>query len=305
MGSGWFRTDEQMSLIELLERLALEGQVEQARWLLARLPEDAPLDWRNLAVALTLRLADRVPQGATVVGIGGGQGAGKTTLSRLLVTALDAAELAAVSLSLDDFYLSRAQRRSLSEQVHPLLSTRGVPGTHEVDRACRVLETLKSRGACRLPLFDKAADERRPPAAEPLAGPGLDVVIFEGWCVGAPAQPAARLVEPVNQLERREDPDGRWRRFVNDRLAADYARLWALIDELLYLQVPGVESVIRWRTEQEQAHPPAQRMDAAALARFVAHYERLTRWMLETLPGHADLVGVLDENHRLIDLIRS
>ena len=83
----------------------------------------------------------------------------------------------------------------------------------------------------------------------------------------------------------------------NDALAADYARLNARFDHLTFLAVPGIEAVRRWRADQEQSLPADRRMSAAALARFIAHYERLTRWMLADVPARADLTVELKESH--------
>jgi len=174
-----------------------------------------------------------------------------------------------------------------------------VPGTHDVALAVSVIDGIRAGRSVGVPVFDKAADDRLPDAGRRLIEPGVDLVVFEGWCVGASAQPPASLAEPVNDLERREDANGRWRRFVNGALASDYPSLWARLDALLYLAVPDMAAVRRWRTEQEQQHPPARRMTPEAVTRFVAHYERLTRWMLATLPDTADMVGFLDENHAL------
>jgi len=119
-----------------------------------------------------------------------------------------------------------------------------------------------------------------------------DVVIFEGWCVGARPQPRDALRAPINALERDEDPDGRWRSFVNTALAAAYPPLFEAHDALVLLQAPGFEVVAGWRAQQEARlrERTGGGMDAAQIARFVAHYERLTRWILEEMPARADAV---------------
>lgn len=288
-----------MDFERLAECFDLDGGTGQARALCAALPAQAPPDWRSLAALLAVGWVGVGRTGAPrVLGISGGQGAGKTTLADLLVRSLAAQGRRAVALSLDDFYLPKSDRELLGRTVHPLLVTRGVPGTHDVALAVAVIDGLRAGRAVRAPAFDKAADDRQPGAGRSI-GSGIDLVIFEGWCVGALPQPQAALNEPVNDLERQEDGDGRWRRFVNRALTADYPALWQRLDALLYLQVPDLAAVLRWRTEQEQQHPPARRMSPAAITRFVAHYERLTRWMLATLPATADMVGLLDENHGL------
>ncbi|MGE0624675.1 MAG: hypothetical protein AB7I04_03490 [Pseudomonadales bacterium] len=289
-----------MDFEQLAECLEPPGGVQTTLALRDTLPADAPADWRNLAALLALDLDHRGPHGSPVVlGISGGQGAGKTTLSDLLVRALAACGRRGVAMSLDDFYLTRAERQRLARTVHPLLATRGVPGTHDVALALEILDGIREGRPVPVPSFDKATDDRLPAERSRPIEPGVDVVIFEGWCVGAPPQPDAALTDPVNELERREDADGRWRRFVNGALAADYPPLWRRLDVLLYLAVPDMAAVRRWRAGQEQQHPPARRMSPAAIDRFVDHYERLTRWMLTVLPDTADMVGLLDENHAL------
>ncbi len=296
-----------MELTDLERRLGLAGDEQRRKvsTVLDLLSANAPQDWRQLAAVLAVR--ERLQRdrsgftGCRVLGISGGQGAGKSTLAALLVEAVGAAGGRAASCSLDDFYLTRTDRQGLARSVHPLLATRGVPGTHDVTLACAVIDSLVSGRGSEIPVFDKAADDRLAEGRR-LALP-LDVLIFEGWCVGAPAQPAAALHEPINSLEAQEDPAGDWRRYVNDQLRTVYPPLWQRLDSLLYLQVPSIEAVVRWRTQQEQNYPPGRRMPAAEIVRFVAHYERLTRWMGEILPGSAQLLGLLNENHGLEDLI--
>ena len=77
-----------------------------------------------------------------IIGINGSQGSGKSTLADYLCTMLNERyQLRCVSLSLDDFYLTKLERQQLASQVHPLLETRGVPGTHDIPLA---LETIAS-----------------------------------------------------------------------------------------------------------------------------------------------------------------
>ncbi|MFV2089433.1 MAG: ATP-binding cassette domain-containing protein [Pseudomonadales bacterium] len=240
----------------------------------------------------------------------GASGSGKSTLAGLIELAASILGLRAANLSLDDFYLTRAEREHLARTVHPLLVTRGVPGTHDVGLACQVIEGLKSGIDQRCPRFDKARDDRRLSSNQEdeedqyrvIVAP-IDVVIFEGWCVGAPAMKEESLATPLNELERNEDADARWRRFVNDQLEVHYPPLWELIDELLFLDVPSISAVVRWRGEQESHYSPAARMNSEELARFVAHYERITLAMKATMSEVADMIGFLDENHNLRDLV--
>ncbi len=231
------------------------------------------------------------------VAISGAQGSGKTTLARILADELVRVGVTAVACSLDDFYLTRAQREALSRAEHPLLMTRGVPGTHDVELCRRVLDGLTRRPTA-MPIFDKGLDDRIDRDAWPVAGP-FDVVVIEGWCLGARPQTDEDLRAPINELERSEDADCRFRRFVNAALASRYQDLFRQFDELVFLQVPDFASVVRWRNEQEQQIPKPRRMTAAQLKRFTAHYERLTRWMKEDVPSRADLTVLLDTGHAI------
>jgi len=229
------------------------------------------------------------------VGLCGAQGSGKSTIAQAIATRFPRC----ATLSLDDLYLTRAERLALSRDVHPLFATRGVPGTHDIGLGLATFDALAERRAVRLPRFDKGADDRAPVDDWPAAPFECDLVLFEGWCVGAVPQVEDALVQPVNALESTEDSDGRWREAVNRALGGAYQALFARLDILILLAAPDWETVGRWREEQEarlrgKAPDAPQLMSEAAVARFVAHYERLTRHVLDEMPGRADLVLWLD-----------
>ncbi len=224
-----------------------------------------------------------------VVGLAGAQGSGKSTMAPRLAGRLAATGLRAHVLALDDFYLTHDERAELARSVHPLLATRGVPGTHDIALLNGVLDSLLAGSSAAVPRFDKTADDRAPDECQ-ITG-RVDVVLLEGWCIGARPQPAAALVDPVNALERDEDANGLWRQWVNARLATDYAALFARLAARILLRAPAFDVVLAWRTEQERALPSAG-MEISAIRRFVDHYERITRWMMEDEP--ADLVLDLD-----------
>jgi D-glycerate 3-kinase len=246
-----------------------------------------------------------------VLGLCGAQGSGKSTLADAIIEQAALRGLAAAVLSLDDLYFSRAEREALAREVHPLLRTRGVPGTHDVALGLAVLDALARGEEAVLTRFDKAQDDRLPEAQWDRAPAGCDLLVFEGWCVGARPQPDAALARPVNALEAQEDPDGRWRAYANAMLAGPYQALFARIDALVLLAAPCFEVVFDWRLQQEaklreRVGPgPSVVMDAAGLARFIAHYERLTRHILAEMPARADVVVRLDENRRPLAISRN
>ncbi|MGZ3297486.1 MAG: kinase [Asticcacaulis sp.] len=243
-----------------------------------------------------------------ITGICGCQGSGKSTLSQTVSDQLQARGIKTIVISIDDLYLTRAQRRMLAGQVHPLLATRGPPGTHDIALAETIFNDLLSGRPATLPRFDKAADDRLPESEwQRVSGP-LDVVLFEGWCVGARPQAASDLVAPVNDLEKIDDPAAVWRTYVNHALATSYQSLFALIDDMVLLAAPRFEIVADWRRQQEHGLIAAVKntggpapfvMSDSEIARFILFYERLSRHILAEMPSRADLVLNLDDQRRL------
>lgn len=259
---------------------------------------------------IRLQLAQQ--EGSVVVGISGCQGSGKSTLAALLVALSEGVlELNAISLSIDDFYLTHAERQALARDVHPLFATRGVPGTHDVALAINTIRSLASGAEVAVPRFDKSADDRAPEAEwSSVQGP-IDVIILEGWCVGIGPQHDTALVEPVNPLEKEEDQQGVWRRHVNEVLREHYLSLYDMMDFLVMLRAPDFDKVFEWRQKQEdklaqrlagegQSLQDTRVMTPEQVRRFIQHYERLTRHGLETLPQQADVVFQLDDQQKII-----
>ena len=129
--------------------------------------------------------------------------------------------------------------------------------------------------------------------------------------MGARAQSPADLVAPINQLESVHDPDGRWRGFVNAQLQGPYADLFAKLDALVFLRAPSFDVVADWRFEQEdklrsrllKAEASIQGlMDEAAVRRFVANYERVTRVLLSEVPQRADVLIQLQADRSIGDI---
>ncbi len=242
-----------------------------------------------------------------ILGICGAQGSGKSTLAEGLAQRLRDTGLRVAVLSLDDLYLTRAERVALARTIHPLLATRGVPGTHDVALGLAVLDGLAAGDCTLLPRFDKATDDRAPSGVR-IDGP-VDVVLFEGWCVGAVAQEASALATPINDLERLQDADGHWRHHVNAALAGEYQHLFRRIDALVLLAAPDFAKVRDWRIEQEEGLRQSLRaagrstegtMDDAQIASFIQFYERLTRHILAEMPDRADLTLRLDDRRRVL-----
>ena len=251
-------------------------------------------------------LDDALAQQSRVYAITGLQGCGKSTLAGQIAALAKARGLSVVVLSIDDFYLGRRERLHLGHHVHPLLATRGPPGTHDVALACATLDALKAGKQTTLPHFDKIADRRLPPSRWTLVTKTCDLIVFEGWFLKVPPQPSDALREPINALERDADPTADWRSYCNHALAT-YAPLWSRIDRMLLLQAPGFEVVPDWRWQQEVAlqaeQPRRHAMNREAVNRFVLFFERVSRQALHMLPAIAERTIRIDAARKPLDPI--
>ena len=298
----------------------------QQHALSATFKETACRFWLPLCDSLDERLKQRQRrrQPAYLLGINGCQGSGKSTLAALMAALLAAKGWRVVNLSMDDFYLTHQQRHRLAEQVHPLLQTRGVPGTHDIRLLRQQLMQLRQANETSkiaIPRFDKLIDDRC--GFDHQFGT-VDIIILEGWCLAVPPQPAASLITPINALETDEDRDGRWRRYVNRQLAGEYQRLSADIDDLLWLRAPNFTVVAQWRLEQEQklvkqaraddqtadqrqkqqqaiSQPSINQhgMNQQAVNRFIQYYQRLTEYSFATLEPVASWIAYLDHQRSI------
>jgi len=242
-----------------------------------------------------------------VIGINGALGAGKSTLTRLLKVILEQGfDKRSFHLSLDDLYFSKQKRQILADEIHPLLMTRGVPGTHDVAAGINILEQCRAgtSGEIQVPAFDKSIDDLKPDATWTTIQLPVDIVLFEGWCIGARPQQDEDLQKPVNRLEADEDPDGIWRKYVNQQLAGDYQQLFGMIDKLIMMKVPSMQQVLRWRSDQEDKLSAFRENSGAGMsreqiARFILHDERLILHQLDDIPKHADIVLVIGKDQQL------
>jgi D-glycerate 3-kinase len=253
---------------------------------------------QTLIAGLIAEARARHPGRPALIGVGGAQGSGKSYQSR----AYAAAHADVAHFSLDDVYLTRAEREALAREVHPLCITRGPPGTHDLDLADETIAALALAAAetqTPLPRFDKIRDDRARPTDRPVVTGRPGAILVDGWCFGAAAMDGAPA--PLNALEASEDADGEWRALTHAALAGDYADFFDAFDAIIYLRAPSWEIVRAWRGEQE-VETLGRALNAeenATLDRFVMHYERVTRAMLA---GHhrARWIVHLDEQRNVV-----
>jgi D-glycerate 3-kinase len=244
-----------------------------------------------------------------MIGLAGGQGSGKTTISSILTLILQKYfKLKVFKVSIDDFYKTRKDRKLLSKTKHPLLMTRGVPGTHDIDLMLKFFKKVKSKNFKNLevPKFNKAIDDRCKKSLWYRLKSKPDVVIFEGWCVGARAQTNKQLKKTINSLERVYDQDIKWRSHVNSQLKTKYKTLFRQLDGLLYLKAKNFNILRNWRLKQERKlwvqtknKKNLKIMSSGDVINFMQTYQRITQQMFKDAVKSSSVIMNLNSNHQI------
>ena len=244
-----------------------------------------------------------------IIGLAGGQGSGKTTISSILTLILQKYfKLNVFKVSIDDFYKTRKDRKLLSKKKHPLLMTRGVPGTHDVELMLNFFKKVKSKNfkSLTVPKFNKAIDDRCKKSLWYKLKSKPDVIIFEGWCVGAKAQTNKQLKKPINSLEKVYDKGIKWRSHVNNQLKTKYKTLFKQLDGLLYLKAKNFNLLREWRIKQERKlwvrtknKINSKIMSSGDIINFMQTYQRITQQMFKDAIKNSSIIMNLNSNHQI------
>ena len=243
------------------------------------------------------------------VGLAGGQGTGKTTVSSLVKIILEKYfKLKVFKISIDDFYKTRKERNSLSKRIHPMLMTRGVPGTHDINMMLSFFKKTKNKNFKKmiLPSFNKAIDDRFSKKYWYKINQKPDVIIFEGWCVGAKAELNKTLKKSINSMEKINDKKLVWRKYVNLQLRNKYNELYSQLNCMVYLKAKNFNMLQKWRLKQERKLRLKTKkvsshkiMSKKNVINFMQTYQRITENMFKNTPKYASIVINLNSNHQI------
>jgi D-glycerate 3-kinase len=262
-------------------------------------------------------LADRIfnqftkRKGAYFVGINGCQGSGKSTFTDYIAEYLTTAyQLNVIVMSLDDFYLTSQKRQQLAENVHPLLATRGVPGTHDITALNQIITQLaEQKVGFNIPRFNKATDEPFSKDSWLKVEKPVDIILLEGWCWGVKSQTEEQLKYPINELELQHDSEGKWRNYVNQQLKITYEPLYEKMNFWLSLQAPSFDCVYKWRLEQEEKLKARNEnlanskiMTPEEVLNFTQYFQRLSVQACNTISQSADAIFYLENNRHIRQL---
>ena len=241
------------------------------------------------------------------LGLSGGQGSGKTTTTGILKIILNKFFKRNVYVtSIDHFYKTFHERNMLSKKVHALLKTRGVPGTHDIGLVKSFFINIKENKfrKLKIPKFDKSTDDRLNYKHWSKINKRPEIVLFEGWCVGAKPQANNLIKKPINTLEAKEDKNLIWRKYVNEKLKQQYKKVFCMIDHFLFMRVPNFDMVFKWRLLQEQklkkkSNSNQKIMTYNQIKRFIMFYQRITLQMIKDLSKSASIIIFLKKNHEI------
>lgn len=241
------------------------------------------------------------------LGFAGGQGSGKTTIAEILKIILKKFFKRRIYVSsIDDFYKTAKSRNRMSKKIHPLFKTRGVPGTHDIDLIKNFFNSTKRKNfkKIKIPRFDKSRDDRLKKTHWLNIKNKPEIIILEGWCVGAKPQSNSIIKKPINALEKYEDQDLKWRKYVNKKLNNEYRNFFKMIDHFIFMKIPNFKMVFKWRLLQEnklkkKSHINKKIMSSNEIKRFIMFYERITLQMVKDLSKSASIVMFLKKNHQV------
>jgi D-glycerate 3-kinase len=260
-----------------------------------------------LPVALDLAAKKNKLNRTFVQGILGSQGTGKTTLCIILHYLLNYLGYSVATLSIDDLYLTYAQRQALQQQ-DPRLVWRGPPGTHDVDLGLQVIEQCfqgNSSTKILMPRFDKSAFNGAGDRTVPEAITKPDILLFEGWFVGV--QPIAEdcFDNPPAPIVTQEDRQ--FARDSNQRLQA-YLPLWKKLDSLIVLDPQDYRLSRQWRkaAEHKMIATGKTGMSDEECDRFVEYFWKSLHpeLFIKPLTNSADLVVEIKSDRTLGKIYR-
>lgn len=266
---------------------------------------------KNSILPLARKITNLYKKNKTVIiGIQGGQGTGKTTLSDFLKEDLQAAGYKVVTFSIDDFYETYRKRQQLRKKHknNPFYTiSRGLPGTHKVVLLSQTLKRIKAGKRFELPLFDKSLYQG--------AGNVLkrkvkirerpDFVLFEGWCLGLPVVSSLSLqrISTKNNIDLKKlDPHKKYHPVVL-RYTKSYQKLWKFLDYIIMLKPdsPELHQQWRWQQEEDLRYETGKGMTEQEIEKFVMPYLPFTYVCYEKLkPNILLMVG---RSHDVYELL--
>tara|TARA_B100001113_G_scaffold144940_1_gene118671 strand:- start:302 stop:892 length:591 start_codon:yes stop_codon:yes gene_type:complete len=189
-----------------------------------------------------------------------------------------------------------------------MLMTRGVPGTHDIKIMLDFFRQAKIKNfrKIKIPKFNKAIDDRFPKKNWYNIKQRPDVIIFEGWCVGARSENSNTLKKAINSLERVNDKKLIWRKYVNNQLKTSYKKLYSQLNCLIYLKAKNFSLLQKWRMKQEnklwlktKKKSNHKIMSKGDVINFMQTYQRITQNMFKYAPKYSTIILNLNSNHQI------
>ncbi|KAJ3295261.1 hypothetical protein HDU79_009582 [Rhizoclosmatium sp. JEL0117] len=223
-----------------------------------------------------------------VVGVSGPQGAGKTTLTTNLINSLRIEHnLRAIYFSLDDLYLTFEEQNKLrlKHPNNPLLAFRGNPGTHDLALGLSVFDQLlRNQNEAKIPRYDKSLNNGRGNRLKEEQWTKvelpIDVILFEGWCLGF--KPVTSISQ-VETMTKGSKFGADFEQFTVENMMdvqlelAKLEQIHKLLDVFIHICAEDIGYVYDWRQQQEDSMreklgDPSAGLDRDQLRDFVSRF---------------------------------
>lgn len=247
---------------------------------------------------------------ATFVALQGGQGTGKTTIVKYLKKYLKKEDYKVQSFSIDDFYKSNLERKKLREKFieNPFYQiSRGLPGTHRINKLNETLKKAKSGESFEIPIFDKSLHHGQGDILKrTIQVKGKqDFILFEGWCVGIPTVSSKIFIDicKKNKINLKKlDPQLKEHKVVL-QFIKDYQKLWKFLDYVIMIKPDSSKFHKEWRLLQEIRMKKRKKegMSEKEIDQFVEPYLPFTYVCYDLL--NADLQVLVGRHHNYYKII--
>ena len=238
------------------------------------------------------------------IGISGAQGSGKSRFSIILKILIESIiNKKVLILSIDDFYLTLKEREKLSNNIHPLFITRGVPGTHDINLINKIINNIELGNLknIKIPIFSKNLDDRLKKNIKISYIP--DIIIIEGWCINTSPLPRKILMKSINIIEKKFDKNYVWRQYYNNQLKNYYKDLFLKLNFNIFLKVPNYKKIFKWKQLQEKKLSKNNIINQKKLKYFIMHYEKITKWMINNYYNTSDICLNINNQHNFCKII--
>ena len=219
------------------------------------------------------------PKKTLIIGIQGGQGTGKSTMTTELEQILTTKGYKTHHFSIDDFYTS-SKDREIFRKKHPTNSfyqiARGMPGTHNLKTLTKILDRIQKKQPFAIPIFDKSLHNGQGDQIKKIINvrSPQDIILFEGWCVAIPnitKKVLQATCKKYNFNLKKLDPTGKSQNILIQQIK-EYQPIWKKLNYMIMLKPPNPQMHKIWRNQAEQQLKKSTNSSGSMTTQQINHF---------------------------------